>query len=266
MGTQFRVTVYATDIPKAQAAIRAAFARGHDLDRKLSDYKPDSELNQLHRGRNQVSGDLYAVLAYGRQVAEETSGSFDVTIGPLIRLWRTARKSATLPDPQSLREAKSRSGYKRLKLTKPDTVELKSANMQLDLGGIAKGYAADEMLKSLRQSGFPMALIAASGDLAIGDAPPARPTGWRVELGATGEIRELHNCGVSSSGDESQFVVIQGERYSHIVNPKTGVGLKSGGMLSVIAPSAMEADAWATAGNVSGRRGLEVREPAVGKD
>lgn len=266
MGTQFRVTVYATDIVKARAAINAAFARAHDLDRKLSDYKPDSELNQLKRGRNQVSDDLYTVLAYGQQVARETHGDFDVTLGPLIRLWRNARKAATLPDPKAIQEARRRTGYKSVKLHAPRTVELKKANMQLDLGGIAKGYAAGEMLKNLHQSGFPIALIAASGDLAIGDAPPGRPAGWRVELGATGEVRELHNCGVSSSGDESQFVLINGERYSHIVNPKTGLGLRSSGMITVIAPTAMEADAWSTAWNVSGQRGLKVRAPAAGKD
>lgn len=265
MGTQFRITVYASDVVKARTAINAAFARANELDRKLSDYKPDSELNQLKQGRNPVSPDMYAVLAYALQVSKQTRGNFDVTLGPVIRLWRTARKSATLPDPQAIRIAQARSGYKSLKLHPPNIVELKKANMQLDLGGIAKGYAADQMLKNLQDAGFPSALIAASGDLAIGEPPPGR-AGWKVELGATGEVRELRNCGVSSSGDESQFVVIAGQRYSHIVNPKTGLGLNSSAMVTVIAPTAMEADAWATANSVSGQRGLKVRAPAVGKD
>ncbi|BDC52937.1 FAD:protein FMN transferase [Bryobacterales bacterium F-183] len=265
MGTQFRVTVYATDIVKAQAAIRAAFARAHDLNHKLSDYLPDSELNQLKPGRNPVSDDLYKVLAYSQQVARESNGNFDVTLGPLIRLWRTARQTATLPEPKAVRQAKARSGYKNLNLPAPNTVELKKAGMQLDLGAIAKGYAADQMLKNLHDAGFPIALIAASGDLAIGDPPPGRP-GWTVELGATGETRDLHNCGVSTSGDESQYVVINGQRYSHIVNPKTGLGLHKTGMVTVIAPTAMESDAWSTALSVSGQRGLKVRGVTKGKD
>ena len=117
--------------------------------------------------------------------------------------------------------------------------------MQLDVGGIAKGFAASEMLHILREAGFPQALVAAGGDLALGDSPPQ---GWRVELGATGEVHGLSRCSVSTSGDESQFVEISGVRYSHIIDPRTGLGLAGARRpITVIAPAGMEADALATA-------------------
>ncbi len=255
MGTQFRVTVYAADIVGAQNSIAAAFARADQLDRRLSDYKPDSELNQLCRVRKmRVSEDLFTVLAYSQRVARESGGAFDVTLGPVIRLWREARRAKALPSTAAIAEARTRTGYPKLKLY-PASREavLTRAGMQLDLGGIAKGYAADEMLRVLREAGFPTALVAASGDLAIGDPPPGR-TGWRVELGANGgEVRELRNCAVSTSGDESQYVEIGGVRYSHIVDPRTGLGLTGKGMVSIVAKSGIEADALATALSVIGR-------------
>jgi FAD:protein FMN transferase len=164
-----------------------------------------------------------------------------VTLGPLIQLWRTARERRTLPDPSAVTEARRQTGYRKLRLLPRNEVQLVRTGMRLDLGGIAKGYAADEMLQTLRESGFPRALVAASGDLAIGDGP------WRIELGATGEVRELSRCAVSTSGDETQFVEIGGVRYSHIIDPKTGLGAVRRPLVTVIAASGMEADALATA-------------------
>jgi thiamine biosynthesis lipoprotein len=123
--------------------------------------------------------------------------------------------------------------------------------MQLDAGGIAKGYAADEALAALRKTGISSALVAVSGDIAIGDPPP-RQSGWRVRL--EHETRTLSNAGVSTSGDEFQFVEIDGVRYSHIIDPRTGMPLQNSRNVSVIAPSAMEADVLATAESVSAKR------------
>jgi thiamine biosynthesis lipoprotein len=259
MGTQFRVTVYASDIAAAQHAIGQAFQRAETLDAKLSDYKPDSELNQLCRAQRMVvSDDLYRVLDYAQRVAHESGGAFDVTLGPLIRLWREARARRTLPRPAALAEARRRGGYRKLTLLPRNEVRLSQPDMQLDLGGIAKGFAADEMLRVLREAGFPRTLVAASGDLAIGDGP------WRIELGATGEVRELSRCAVSTSGDESQFVEIDGVRYSHIIDPKTGVGAVQRPLVTVIARSGLEADALATAvsaGSMSQFKRLQKAHP-----
>jgi len=162
MGSITRITIYARD----DSAIPATFARIKELDDKLSDYKPDSELNRVCRTAHErpvrVSDDLFRVLEAAQQIAYDTDGAFDVTVGPLTHLWRQRK----LPTP----EAMSRVGYRNLVLdSKNRTVFLKLAGMQLDLGGIAKGFAADEALAVLRARGVPRALVAVSGDLAIGD-------------------------------------------------------------------------------------------------
>jgi len=262
MGTEVRITLYADDVAAARAALDRAFARGQELDSKLSDYQEDSELNRLCRARRMaVSADLYRVLEYAQRIARESDGAFDVTLGPLTRLWRESRRSGVLPSAEALREARDRCGYRLLRLGRGGVVVLQKPGMQLDLGGLAKGFAAEEMLQVLRREGFPRALVAASGDLAIGDPPEGRG-GWRVELGATGEVRELRNCAVSTAGDTEQFVVIAGVRYSHIVDPRTGLGFTKQRMVTVIAPAGLEADALDTAVYASSdRRRLARRHP-----
>ena len=235
MGTQFRVTVLAPShrIREAQQAIAKAFQRAAELDAKLSDYRPDSELNRLCRLRTmQVSDDLRRVLAYSQRIAKETDGAFDITAGPLIRRWREARRTQILPAPVH--------NTGKLKLN-ANNATLTQSDMQLDLGGIAKGFAAQEMLTLLRTAGFPRALVAAGGDLAIGEGS------WRIEIGTTGKSESLENCFVSTSGDESQFVEIGGVRYSHIVDPRTGIGITNRNPITIIAKEGMEADALATA-------------------
>src|SRR5438552_3417408 len=152
MGTLFRIKLYAADEQQAAAAFRAAFARIHDLDAALSDYKPDSELNRVCRAVRpvKVGEDLFHVLAASQNLAEQTGGAFDVTLGPVIRLWREARKNNRLPDSEALQDAGRRSGYRKLHLDGVNrTATFDQPGMQLDLGGIAKGYAADEALAAL---------------------------------------------------------------------------------------------------------------------
>src|SRR5258708_7675082 len=181
MGTLFRIKLYAADEQRAAAAFRAAFERVRELDEILSDYKPDSELNQISVGHPaKVSEDLFHVLAASQQLAEETGGAFDVTLGPVIRLWREARKNNRLPDAAALREAGNRCGFRKLHLDEVNrTVTLDRPGVQLDVGGIAKGYAADEALAALNRLGISAALVAASGDLAFGDPPPGQ-RGWQI--------------------------------------------------------------------------------------
>ncbi len=255
MGTKFRVVVYAKDRATADAAAKEAFARVADLNRTMSDYSADSELSKLcaksaktPAGPVNVSDDLFAVLAKAQEVSALSDGSFDVTIGPVVKLWRQARKDRRLPDPDVLKEALSRVGYRKMELDgKAKTVNLTVAGMQLDLGGIAKGFAADECLKVIAKHGIMRALVAASGDIAVSDAPPDRQ-GWKVAIGrlpgSTTEPRYvwLKNAAISTSGDEIQFVEIAGVRYSHIADPKTGLGLTGRRSVTVIARRGIEAD------------------------
>ncbi len=259
MGTMFRIVLYADDPGRAHEAIRAAFDRVATLDSELSDYISDSELNRIcvdAVGRDvAVSDDLFTVLSASQALAVRSDGAFDVTQGPVIRLWRAARQSHQLPGAEEIAAALKLTGYGKLHLG-AHTVRLDMTGMRLDLGAIAKGYAADEGLRVLRERGFPQALVAASGDLAFGEAPPGK-AGWDIgvePVHAAGEgfakVLQLHNAAASTSGDTEQFAEIDGVRYSHIVNPKTGTGLTMRVGVTVIAGKGIDSDGLSTAASV----------------
>jgi thiamine biosynthesis lipoprotein len=275
MGMPFRLAFYASSEAVANEAAAAAFDRVRQLDRSLSDYDPDSELMRLcstaGQGRPvQVSDDLLAVLVASQDVACRSGGAFDVTVGPLVRLWRRARKTRKLPPAEELADARRLVGWRNLTINcAARTVELRRAGMQLDLGGIAAGYACDEALAVLRRKGINRAMIDASGDIVVGDPPPGEK-GWRIGVAAlaspraapaehvpTGPILLLANAAVTTSGDAWQHVEIDGRRYSHIVDPTTGLGLTDRISVTVIAPTGIAADSLATAVSVLGPdRGL----------
>lgn len=263
MGTLFRIKLYARDEQQAQVGFRAAFARVAEIDNALSDYKPDSELNRLSTAAVQhpvkVGQDLYRVLTASQQIAQETGGAFDVTIGPITHLWREARRQRRIPEQADLQQGLARCGFRKLHLyADTQTVELDIPGMQLDVGGIAKGYAADEALLVLRHQGIASALVAASGDLAFSDAPPGQ-RGWKIGIDSYDSasapftrVVQLQNAAVSTSGDTEQHLDAGGVRYSHIINPETGVGLTTPVTVTVIARHGIDADAMATAISVLG--------------
>lgn len=263
MGVEAKITIESerTEAEVSDAAC-ASFFRLGELDMMLSDYKRESELNRLtRRGANvpvKVSEDLYRVLAAARRVSEATDGAFDVTVGPYVALWRRARDSGRLPTREELDEAKGRVGYELIELDEAaGTVTLRAENMKLDLGGIAKGYAAAEGREKLKELGFPRCLVGLAGDIAAGDAPvegesgEAELVGWRVDVEASGVDRQarslrLQNRCVSTSGDAVQFVVIDGVRYGHIVEARTGLGATRVSQVTVVGGDGAEADAVAT--------------------
>ena len=269
MGTLVSIKLYAPGPDRAKAAFRAAFGRITDLEAMLSDYRPESELNRVCRDAVgepvSVSIDLYRVLAASQKLAEETAGAFDVTLGPVIRLWRQARHDRRLPDAATLRAAAARCGYRKLHLDAArQTVMLDEPGMRLDLGGIAKGYAADAALAVLASMGIRRALVAASGDLAFGDPPPGE-RGWKIGLDSPACVLYLSNAAVSTSGDEEQHVDAGGQRYSHIIDPATSMGLTSPIRVTIVARRGVDADALATAVSVLGEeRGLAFIEGRPG--
>jgi thiamine biosynthesis lipoprotein len=276
MGTLVRIKLYADGARQAKAAFRAAFDRIAQLDDALSDYKPASELNRICRTAVarpvEAGADLYRVLEASQKLAGETDGAFDVTLGPVIRLWRQARNTNRLPDSAVLREAAGRCGYRKLHLDPAKrTVMLDQAGMQLDAGGIAKGYAADAALSILAELGIGSALVAASGDLAFGDPPPGQH-GWRIGVDsfdgpepAFTRVLELSNAAVSTSGDQEQHLDIDGTRYSHIIDPATGMGLSHRITVTIIARYGIDADGLATAVSVLGpERGIALIERQAG--
>jgi FAD:protein FMN transferase len=247
MGTVFRLVFYAPDQATADKAAKAAFARAAELDAIMSDYKPDSELMRLCKKAGgdpvKVSEDLFKVLRRAEEISKLSDGAFDVTIGPVVRLWRRARRTGELPDPEELRRALAKVGFKKMRLSARDrTVQLLVMGMLLDLGGIAKGYAAEALLALLRRQGITRALVAAGGDIVVGDPPPGAK-GWKVGIAPLEDPNAkpsryllLRNAGVSTSGSSEQYVVIGGKRYSHIVNPKTGLGVTTPSSVTVVRP------------------------------
>ncbi len=269
MGVPFRITLYAADEAAARAATDAAFERVEVLNSILSDYDPDSELSRLaHTSARAipVSTDLWHVLSLSQRIAERTDGAFDITIGPLVNLWRRARRKHELPAPELIAEMRARVGFRKLRLDPASrTAELLAPEMRLDLGGIAKGYAVDEALKVLKAHGIERALVAASGDIGASGPPPDQP-GWRIEVAALdadgappAQLVWLNHSAVSTSGDTFQRVEIDGVRYSHIVDPQTGLGITDHSLVTVLGPDCTTTDSWETTITILGpERGLKM--------
>ncbi|QDU82140.1 Thiamine biosynthesis lipoprotein ApbE precursor [Polystyrenella longa] len=277
MGVPLHISVYVDNEALANKATTAAYLRVQELDQLLSDYKIDSELNQLslkktHQVAHEVSEDLFCVLTTARQVSEESGGTFDVSVGPVVKLWRKARRHKELPNQDELHKRLEIVDYSAINLNKEaQSVTLEKQGMRLDLGGIAKGYAADEALEVLNAHGIRRALLDFGGDIVVGDPPPGKEY-WTVAVAplkkSTGEEEfqfiDIRNGAVATSGDAYQYVEIDGVRYSHIVDPRTGIGLTDRSSVTVIAPSGMLSDAWASAvsvlGSVEGSRMLNEKE------
>jgi thiamine biosynthesis lipoprotein len=273
MGVEFEVVLYAVDAEVAKMAMDRAFARVAALDKSLSDYDLESELSRLSATSAiadssgatkadfpavKLSDDLWAVLAFSQSLSEKSGGAFDVTVGPLTKLWRRARRQNSLPEPELFDPAKAAVGYQYLQLDQAaHTARLRKPNMRLDLGGIAKGFAAEEALAEIKRLGISQSLVRASGDIAVGDPPPGE-SGWLVGIApldpdeAPKRFVRLANMAVSTSGDSRQHLEIEGKRYSHIVDPRTGLGVPGRSSVTVIARRGIAADSLATAVSILG--------------
>jgi len=264
MGLPFRLVLHAHDEAAVQAAAAAAFARIQQLNAILSDYDSDSELSRLSQSSGggsaiKLSADLWTVLEQAQRLAARSDGAFDVTVGPLVNLWRKARREGRLPRPDLLAKAQAAVGWKKLRLdSRARTARLLVPNMRLDLGGIAKGYAVDEAMKVLRAHGIERALVAGGGDMAASGPPPGQP-GWRIEVAPLDLTNApparfvwLAHGALATSGDAFQRLELEGKRYSHIVDPKTGLGLTDHSLVTILAPDCATADALATAVSVLG--------------
>ena len=267
MAVPIRIVLYAEDAQTAKMAADAALARFHDLNQRLSDYDEKSEIRRFCDDAGpgefvRVSDDLWNCVRLAVHHAEISGGAFDPTVGQVVRLWRTARKVHRLPAENRIREALATVGWENILFDEERQAIAISAHgakrhVRLDLGGIAKGYAIDEALKTMRFFGVTRVLLDAGGDLGLGDPPPGKE-GWTIAVTPLKKGEKptdfwtLKNCGVANSGDMYQFVEIDGKRYSHIVDPKTGLGLTNRLTVSVIAPTAADADALASAVSVLG--------------
>ena len=274
MGMPVRLVLHAAGPEAARLAAGAAFDRIAELDRMMSDYREDSELRRLDARPQEwipASEELFAVLARAVEIAEATHGAFNPSVAPLVALWREARKSGRLPERSRLEAARALVGWRHVQLDPSRrAVRLAKPGMRLDLGGIAKGYILAQGLRTLRARGVASALLEAGGDIVVGDAPPGR-AGWRIDApSASAQFSEraarLSNAALATSGPTAQFVEIEGVSYSHVIDPRTGLGVTNHVVARVIAEDAATADALATALTVLGSDGataISKRFPGV---
>jgi thiamine biosynthesis lipoprotein len=258
MGVEARLVLYAQDQSRADFAAFKAYERLAQLEACWSHWRADSELSRLvaqaGQGPQPISSDLFRALSLSQGLAEVSGGAFDPTGAPVYQLWANARASGKLPPAEELAEARARVGWQRVRLdAAARTAELEPGT-ELDLSGIGKGFAADELAEVLRHAGTPVALIEIGGDLVLSDAPP-NARGWRVlagsgQPGGQDEALLLRRCGVATSGDAVQALEAEGQRHSHIIDPRTGLALTHGRTVTVVAESGALADALATAASV----------------
>lgn len=257
-GSIVQVTIADQDSTAAADAAQLVFEIYDTLNQILSDYLPYSELNLLCKkaGTGEwttVSAHLLNMLQLSQIAYQQSKGTFDPSVGRVVKLWRKARKEKVFPDKKELSEAMQTVGFelgKDIEIN-GNQVRLNHKNVQLDFGGIAQGYAAQCGLDSLKKRGIQAVLIDSSGDLIIGDAPKSS-NGWRIAINQPNNpdeplpyYFELANCAVATSGSLYQFVELNGKRYSHIINPKTGIGLTHQRNVTVIAKDGTTAD-WMT--------------------
>ncbi len=262
MGSPFTISIFAKDSAKAAVVAALGFKCADSLNAIFSDYIDTSELNKLNAtsGENRyvpVSVALFDILKYSLQAAKLSGGSYDISMGPVVKLWRKARKENRLPDTDSLKAALHKTGYKYIHLDSVhQSVWLEKRGMLLDLGGLGKGYVAQASLHIIQAAGFNIAMVNARGKIAIGDAPPGR-NGWRIGITVPEQRQEimpelllLKNTSVATSGDIYQHLDVDGKRYSHIIDPKTGLGVTWQRNVTVIAKGGVISDWLATACSV----------------
>lgn len=263
MGSQFKITIEANDSTLASQAAHASFDRISELNDIMSDYRDGSEINKLSASSGtdtwvHVSPDLYSIIEQSVEISKSTNGYFDITVGPVVKEWRRALRRNYFPDKKTIRKKRKSVGYRHILFDKINqSIKLTHPDMKLDLGGIGKGYAADQAILVLKKLGYHSVIVDAGGDLTISN-PPMGESGWKIEINSgTGQqdsvyTLDIANAGIATSGATYRFLEHKGKKYSHIVNPKTGIGLQYHIRTTIIGPDGTTADALSTAVSIAG--------------
>ncbi|RMF74334.1 MAG: FAD:protein FMN transferase [Acidobacteria bacterium] len=267
MGTSCQLVAVAAPARRddAERALAAAEATLRRLEALMSTWIDASEISRLNRAEAgtfvPLSPDVVEVLRAAREAYEATGGAFDATCRPLIELWRAAGEQGRLPDEDEIRRAREASGWDDFELRDEGALKRRTT-ARVDLGGIAKGYAIDRALDAMRDAGVAGGLVDVGGDLhAFGQDPTGQ--GFAVDIRhprRPGVFRSLHVAGdgaVCTSGDYARWVEIDGRRYGHVIDPRTGRPAASAASVTVVAADALTADVWATTLTVLGPAGLD---------
>ena len=273
MGSTYSIVLYGKDQTEMRAVIDAAFAEVARLDKLLSNYMAESEWSEMNRraadGPVRVSAELFQLLSKCMVVSRESEGAFDLAVGPLMKLWGFYKGTGRLPSRAEVSNVMQKVGWRHVALdAENQTVRFDCAGVELDPGGIGKGYAVDCMVEILRRRGFRIALVTASDSTMFGmGAPPEEPRGWRVGIKDPRNRRRtvdevyLKDVSLSTSGGTEKFFRAEGRVYSHIMDPRTGFPATQSGSVSVIAPRAIDSEAWAKPYFILGREWTERHKP-----
>lgn len=272
MASVYTIATYGEHRGRMASAVRAAFDEARRIDRFLSNYKMDSELSRINReaadGPVEVSAEMARLLARCLGYSRQSEGAFDITVGPLMKTWGFFKGSGELPSSFAISRAQKRVGYRLLRVdVEARTVEFRTAGVELDPGGIGKGYAVDRMADVLRQAQVTRAFISAAGSslYAIG-APPEEARGWYVRIrdprDAKVTVAELYlkDESLSTSGSYEKFFEIDGKIYSHIMDPRTGRPAEGVASVSVLSKHTLDSEAWTKAFFVNGREWSETHK------
>lgn len=267
MGTDATLKVCISDPSRARQMLVSAMDRILEIESRMSTYLPDSESSQLNAwgGHRHVplSQDTIYVLKQAREIAETTEGAFDPTYAPLRDLWRAAEMEDRLPSAEDIENCLQRTGISNVKVDESGS-RFKKEGMQVDLGGIAKGYAIDEAVEVLKKHGAVAGLVDIGGDIRVFEGGKI-PEPWKIMVNDPRGGKHppiyllLRDVAVATSGDYARYFRIGEERYSHIIDPRDGWPAEDASSVTVIAPRAILADGLATAISVMGiREGLKL--------
>lgn len=272
MGSVYTVVSYGEDRAKMIAAVDQAFEEVRRLDRMLSNYRPDSELSRINREAAShpvtASEEMFRLLEACRDYSQSSDGAFDISVGPLMKIWGFYKGTGRLPHRAEVRGVLSRVGYQKVELDPKDrSVRFARTGMELDPGGIGKGYAVDRMVEILRGEGITSALISAGASSIYAIGAPPKETGWAISIRHPRDVRKavdevkLNNQSMSTSGTSEKFFRAEGRLYSHIMDPRTGFPAQGTLSVSVIAPRTLDSEAWTKPVFINGRRWAEKNRP-----
>ncbi len=273
MGATFSIVLYGSDQVSMNQAIDAAFDEAHRVDELLSNYKPSSEWSRINREAAThpvaVSPELFQLLSDCLEYSRASEGTFDLTVGPLMRVWGFFGGTRHVPSAGELRDALELVGYRHIQLSVPaHTVQFDRGGVEIDPGGVGKGYAVDRMVDILRARGFRNALVAASGSSIFGlGCPPDEPRGWPINIADPWDHRNnaanvyLKDMSLSTSGSYEKSFRVAGHLYSHIMDPRNGVPAESAVQVTVLAPRTIDSEIWAKPYFIQGRAWTGTHKP-----
>ncbi len=272
MGSTYSLVLYGPDREQLEQAAELAFAEAKRLDEELSNYKPESPWSQVNRFAAErpvpVPVELFDLLSACVNYSRLSDGAFDITVGPLMRVWGFYKGSGHLPKPGEVKAALASVGYKGILLDpKTRTVRFAKKGLELDPGGIGKGFAVDRMVDVLRKAGIQIALVSGSGSSIYGMGAPPGEKGWTISIrdphDETKTVQDivLHDESLSTSGSYEKFFEAEGKIYAHIMDPRTGFPAQGMLSVSVITPHTIDSEAWCKPFFINGRAWAAQHKP-----